>query len=420
MQRPYRFADRGPRRLPIASPNVAYTRDNPAISERRAEDTHRSLEQRRNDDIRRANDEEARRRQIDEIAAQTILETINPQGSSAATPSITPGQGNMIPPNVDRFPPQIDQPRPSAGGTPVPGREMNIALARRLAQAGIGGPAIDTLNSIYSEDRRGADQKDRQYDEVLRIAGEGDSERAKALASRYGIQIPQGLLENGKVARAMAMASQLYGPGSADQAGRYVNEVIANNGDWEAAYRKVGPPRPKPAAPRGSVKYSDQGAPFWLPDGGGNAVPIGVPDGVTFSGGRAGQTDPALSRSRFSDVADREAQAMTNAALGPRPDPEYGDAAAIQQWDQTYWRAYQQKMQELAGGGETGPAPAPAAPSIIPDMSGAMSATPPPPEAVQELLDNPSPNAIGEFDEVFGPGAAEQALRDAGRLEERD
>jgi hypothetical protein len=77
-------------------------------------------------------------------------------------------------------------------------------------------------------------------------------------------------------------------------------------------------------------------------------------------------------------------------------------------------------MQELAGGGETGPAPAPAAPSIIPDMSGAMSATPPPPEAVQELLDNPSPNAIGEFDEVFGPGAAEQALRDAGRLEERD
>lgn len=419
MQRPPRFRAPHVRRIPIATPNVLYNRDNPAIQQRRAEDTHRTLEQRRNDEIRRANDEEERRRQIDEIAAQTILETINPTPSVAA-PSTPPGQGNMIPPNVDRFPPQIDQPRPAAGGTPVPGREMNIEIARRLAQAGIGGPAIDTLNSIYSDDRRGADQKDRQYDEVLRIAGAGDSDRAKALASRYGIQIPQGLLENGKVARAMAMASQLYGPGSEDQASRYVNEVIANNGDWEAAYRKVGPPRPKPAAPRGSVKYSDQGAPFWLPDGGGQARPYGVPDGATFSGGRTGQTDPALSRSRMSEVADREATMMTNAALGPRPDPQFGDPAEVQQWDQTYQRAYQQRMRELGGGGPTGPAPAPAGPSMVPDMSNAMTATPPPPEAVQELLDNPSPNAVAEFDQVFGPGSAEQAFRDAGRLEGRD
>lgn len=424
------------RQLPLPSPDLRYIDRNVTVDSFNRQQREGDYD--RDRDLAYDQRTEDRRRQAerDRIMADAVLGALSgimaapsgvPGGPLASGPSAQRPQSTMpvVPPAAPP-PGTVAQPwvNPDAGRMGVPPqqapaqsldpRAYGMNVARGLAGAGQGGAAATALDGVFAADQRQGQEKDRRYEQVLGLAARGDPQQAAALAQRYGIQIPPEILRNGRAAEAFLTAGKLYD--DPRQAAAFAQEMLRNGGDVQAAQAKTGAPRGKPQEPRGSTIYDDQGGAYWAPSGGGALTPFtgGAPGARFQRGGTPGQTDPNLARSR----ALQNAKIMAEAAAGPKPG-DFAQPDEIEAWRQRFDAAFQQELMRgnsaasAAGAGLPPPPP-------VPSMSMGGPGTAPPPEAVQDLLRNSSPRAIAEFDDVFGPGAAERALDAAGKFGDPD
>lgn len=324
---------------------------------------------------------------------QPILERAVGEASSPPPTPVNQQVSQSAVPTYKQIDPQTQQrAQPQQQMTSLSGQSYNQALSQNLANTPGGGALLDKAQA----------QQDKDIASVLEMAANGHVEEARYVAQQRGIQIPEEILGNADMSRAMSMANTAY-PAEPDKGQKFFMAFIQGSGTTRdrvlAGIRAAGPPdNASQRALANSIALADYNAKnkppvqYIGPDGvltnvaGGTATPVVDQNGQPFkpTTGAGGKSLGGSSSSRRFVAVAGTGLVDTMAEGGPKVIVPAGQAFNVEEATQKIYlemigdisnagRPQSELLQEARNvaqqiwssnaGGLTGTGAAPAAPT---------------------------------------------------------
>lgn len=297
--------------------------------------------QRAKDRFERQQEEAARQRERDR-AMRSALSNIfadrgpAPQGTPPKAPYSPTKQseaGSPAPaaPNVDPDPPQKQGVQPQT---------VESKLSRALTGApGAGKQALSLFQQGRQKSREQHQRETEQELQVLKLAGQGQADVARYLRDQYGVDVPDGLLQNQMGSAGMATAIDM-GYDDPRKVAAFAEAYQKHGGDSMKAAQAAGSPT-QTEAPDLQTFYTDEGRKtkgYWSPQ-----------QGRMVQVGGAEQRNADVGISEYNDMVAEARKAVASelpgVTLGFSGEKlTYTDEETRRKGE----RLFQQKIQELS------------------------------------------------------------------------